>query len=108
MYINDRLLKELRIIELIFTAQYSKYDKTNPFPYIADHRLRSGIDGKYIASLDIFSNVELANLSMYKQHFTERYESNTNHKLLKKQLTDIKKKAEQVRDYYNDYLTYEK
>ena len=102
---TERVLRELGIIELIFTAQYSKYDETEPFPFILDHTGRSGTDGRYIAALDVFSDVELLDLQLYKQHFTGRFESSTNHNLLKNQLTEIRKKAEQVRNYYNTNFT---
>ncbi len=44
--ITDRVLRELAIIELIFTAQYVKYDETEPFPFILNHAGKSGIDGR--------------------------------------------------------------
>ena len=103
--ITDKVLRELGIIELIFTAQYSKFDETEQFPFILDHTGRSGIDGRYIAALDVFSDVELFNLQLYKKHFTKRFEGSTNHKLLKNQINDIRQKAKKVRNYYNTNLT---
>jgi hypothetical protein len=103
--IPDRVLRELNIIDTIFKAQYLKCDPTEPFPYLLDKTGRSGIDGKYMISVFLLSDVELFNLQLYKKEFTARFESTTNLSLLRNQLLEIREKAIEIKEYYNRYLT---
>lgn len=103
--IADRILRELEIIQTLFQAQKYQYCPDANFLPILDKHGKSGIDGKYIAALDIFSDVELFNLQFYKRHFTERFESTSNLLLLTNQLIDIQEKAEKVKAYYDQYLS---
>lgn len=104
---SDKLLNELNIIESVFKAQFLKYDevKNYPCPFISDKDGKDGIDGRYIASFDFYSNVELFNIQLYKDEFTKRFENSNNTTLLKNQLLEIHGKAIEIRDYYNDSLT---
>ncbi len=103
--IADRILRELSIIDTIFKAQYLKYDKTDPYPFLLNNEGRSGIDGRYVISTYILSDVELFTLQLYKKEFTNRLEGTSNLFLLKNQLIEIRDKAIEVRDYYNTKLT---
>lgn len=101
----DRVLRELGIIDTIFKAQYLKYDSADPFPFLLDNQGRSGVDGRYVISVNLLSNVELFNLQSYKHEFTTRYEATPNLSLLGNQLNEIKERAIEIRDYYDTKLT---
>lgn len=101
----DLILRELTIIDTIFRAQYLKYDTTDPSPYLLDKSGHSGIDGRYIISIYLLSDVELFSLQVYKKELTDRFENTTNLSLLKNQLLEIREKAVQIKDYYNKCLT---
>ena len=110
--IFDTILLELDLIENIFKAQYTIIDPEGDlfamnYPTILDEHGKSGkgINGKYIASMQIWSNVELFNRSLYKAHFTERFETTTNYTLLKNQIAELLLKAKEVVNYYNKNLT---
>ena len=104
--ITDRVLRELDIIENVFKSQYSKWDKSNPFPYpeILDCKSDS-VDGRYIGYIDIKSNVELLNIQDFKNNITTRWEKANDRSLIKNQLIAIHNKATSVVNYYNQNLT---
>lgn len=107
MYITtpDKISRELGIIRTIFEAQYKKYDCSETFPYLLNSEGTSGIDGRYINWMNVYSNVELLNLQSYKKELTERFEKTNNHSLLRNQLKEIRGKATSNMDYYNNNLT---
>lgn len=102
---TDRLLRELNIIEVIFKAQFIKYNEIKEDPFILDQNGHDGIDGRYIASFDLYSDVELFNIQLYKDDYTKRYENSKHTTLLEAELLEVYAKAIRVRDYYNDNLT---
>jgi hypothetical protein len=105
--VPDKILRELNLIQAIYTAQYSVFDPTNNFPYpmILDEQGKSGIDGRIISGMDLYATSDLFQLQQYKQHFTGRFEQTTNLDLVTSQLKEIYMKAEAVLDYYNHNLT---
>ncbi|HTB99319.1 MAG TPA: hypothetical protein VK705_01415 [Ferruginibacter sp.] len=105
--IFDKLSRELDIIENIFKAQHQKYDNVNPLPYptILDNKGRGGVDGRYIASIDFFSNVELFNIQLYKSEFEKRFENSNDMTLVRNQLLELLDKALNIRDYYSRNFT---
>lgn len=110
MYVtnSDKVLRELEIIQLLFKAQFQHHTYNDFSSYILDNNGHSGIDGHYIAHFDLFSNVELFNIQEYKIEFTERFEKTNNLSLLQNQLTEIREKAIDTRDFYNENLTAQK
>lgn len=106
----DRLIMELDIIEHIFQAQFQIYPEGNLFliqyPSICNENGQSGvgINGKYIAWMDIFSDVELFNIPAYKEYFIKRFESANNQSVIINELTNIRDKAIRTRNFYNSNL----
>jgi hypothetical protein len=66
---------------------------------------KGGIDGMYFSNIDICSDDKLFNLQSYKTEFSKQYGTNYNNSLLLTELIKIRKKAIEVRNYYNENLT---
>lgn len=86
--IHDRILRELDIIRNIYEGQHKKNDVNDFFPYpslLNEEGYHVG-NGRYLKDFDIFSQVELFNVQLYKKEFTERFEKTNNLTLIENQL----------------------
>ncbi|SDS82410.1 hypothetical protein SAMN05216490_1888 [Mucilaginibacter mallensis] len=107
--ITDRMLREIEIYKNIFHSQYSKYTPGRglTYPMILDKDGKDGIDGRYICSIHIYSDDKMFEIQSFKDEITKRYESTSNHSLLKADLLEIRESATEVMKFYDENLTYE-
>ena len=105
--VTDRMMRELDIILNIFKSQFYRYDTQTSisYPTLLNPDGRSGINGGYIQSMDLYSDSELFDIQAFKKEIAERYESTVNTDLLINQLTEIYQKAFEVLDFYECNLT---
>lgn len=90
----DKILKELKIIEVIFNSQM------NP-----DLHLGSGIGlPRYCNEIFIISDVDLLKISDYKKEYTSRLEQSNNTSLVINELKTIYKKSFELYNYFVDNL----
>jgi len=104
---TDRILRELGIIDAIFKAQFYTYDVNDEMNYVCDRNGMDGCNGRYIHMMDIYSNVELLNLQLYKKEITARYETANRTDILFGYLNNIRELALKLRNYFNDNFTRE-
>ncbi|HAL81387.1 MAG TPA: hypothetical protein DCO83_03445 [Mucilaginibacter sp.] len=104
---TDRMLREIEIYKNIFHSQYSKYTPGSGwvYPMILNKDGIDGIDGRYICSMDIYSDVELFQIQFFKGEITKRYESTQNYCLLKADLLEIRESAIEAIKFYDTNLT---
>jgi hypothetical protein len=103
---HDRVLRELNIINVIFKSQFRMQSEIEwlQWPQLVNSQGKD-VDGQYLFTFSILSNVELFNIQRFKSEITNRYESAVNLNLLRNQLTEIWNKAAAIRDFYNENLT---
>jgi hypothetical protein len=104
---TDRMLREIEIYKNIFHSQYSKYTPNSgwPYPMILDKDGKDGIDGRYICSVNIYSDVEMFEIQSFKDEIIKRYESTLSHSLLKADLLEIRESATEAIRFYDENLT---
>tara|TARA_R110002033_G_C3895715_1_gene239396 strand:+ start:1907 stop:3853 length:1947 start_codon:yes stop_codon:yes gene_type:complete len=90
--IYDKIIKELDLIEHLF------YTQTYPYS-IEEIKWNQHQIGRYCNEIYINSDINLFEITLYKNHYTNRIENN-NSNLLKNELTTIYKRAIQVYNYF--------
>lgn len=108
--IFDQALLEIDLIDAIFKAQFSNYDPTNnrPYPTILGADGYSGINGRYIATMEFFSDIEWLNIYQLDEEIKSRYIHPSFFNFVNSYLTEIRENAITAVNYYNENLTSEK
>ena len=99
----DKITKELDLIQDIYNIQFSKID-ADSWIYRIFNEYGNPTDGRFINNFEICSEIELLNISSFKDEFTHRYENTQNTTLLKNQISKIRDKAASVLGFYNQNL----
>lgn len=103
--LTDKTIRELNIIDVIFQSQIKKKQRWLEWPDLINENGEL-TDGRFLLGyFNIYSKYEFLNVQGFKSEITKRFESAKNLVLLQSQLIEIKKRAETVRDFYNDNLT---
>lgn len=103
--LTDKTIRELNIIDVIFQSQIKKKQRWLEWPDLINENGEL-TDGRFLLGyFNICSKYEFLNVQGFKSEITKRFESAKNLVLLQSQLIEIKKRAETVRDFYNDNLT---
>ncbi|WPO80429.1 hypothetical protein [Flavobacterium sp. KACC 22761] len=91
----DKILKELKVIEIIFKSQMD--------PTI---HLGSGIGlARFCNEIFIFSDIELFNIGSYKVEYTSRLENSKNKLLVRNELANIYNISVELYNYYIENLS---
>ncbi len=91
--IFDKIIKELDLIEHLFYTQ--------TYPYTLEEITWSqNQKGRYCNEIYINTDVNLFEITLYKNHYTNRIENNNSSNLLRSELTTIYNKAIQIYNYF--------